>query len=62
MNKLIAILISFVIVVIPFAILYYLISYGIVELFGKETYVIIICILALYFIVQDMMKKIKSKK
>lgn len=62
MNKIIAVTISILIVVIPLGILYYLISYGIVQLFGKETYAIIIFTLALFFLVQGGLKRLNIKK
>ena len=62
MNKIISVLISVLIVVIPLGILDYLISYGIVEIFGKETYAIIIFTLALFFLVQGGLKRLKVKK
>ena len=62
MNKVLAVLIPILIVVIPLGILYYLISYGIVQFFGKETYAIIIFTLALLFLVQGGLKRLGRKK
>ena len=62
MNKLIAVLISILIVVIPLGVLYYLISYGIIEFLGKETYAIIIFTLALYFLLQEGFKRINKRR
>lgn len=62
MNKIISVLISVLIVVIPLGFLYYLISYGIVEFLGKETYAIIIFTLALFFLVQGGLKRLRAKK
>ncbi len=62
MKKISAVLISILIVIIPLGILYYLISYGIVEFLGKETYAIIIFTLALYFLFQEVFKRINKRR
>lgn len=62
MNKDFAVLISILIVVIPLGILYYLISYRIVQFFGKETYAIIIFALALLFSIDGGLKRLRRRK
>lgn len=62
MRKFFAILIPILIVIVPYAILYSLISYGIVKIFGKEIYLIILFVLTIYFLSEGFIKKLKDKK
>jgi hypothetical protein len=62
MNKNYAVLISILIVVVPLGILYYLTSYGIVNLFGKEVYAFAIFIIAIMFLAWEFCKKLRRKK
>lgn len=42
--------------------IYYAVSWGIVEIFGKEMFMIVILGLALFFIIKDVLKKNKKQK
>ena len=58
MREILAVLVSALLVGIPTAIIFYLFSYSIVELFGKEIYAIAIFALAFLILVWDVYKKI----
>ena len=62
MKNISEIVLSILLVVIPLGVVYFVVSYAINKYFGAEFYAIIIVGLALFFIVQDILKKIKKKK
>ncbi len=62
MRKIYVILVFILIFYLPFGLLYYLISSGIISLFNKKTYLILILVLSLYFIIQELLKRLKKNK
>lgn len=62
MKNLSEIVLSILLVVIPLGVIYFIVSYTINKYFGAEFYAIIIVGLALFFIIQDILKKIRTKK
>ena len=60
MRKFLAVLISFLIMAIPLTIIYYVFSYGIIELFGKEIYGLIIFALAILIFIWNVIKKLNK--
>lgn len=60
MKKIIAILLSASIVVVPLFIVYYLVSKGVILFLGKEMYAIIVLFLALIVFVERVFRKFKN--
>ncbi|TRZ42169.1 hypothetical protein DMZ48_14140 [Robertkochia solimangrovi] len=58
MRGILAVLVSVLLVGIPTGIIFYLFSYSIVELLGKEIYAIAIFVLAFLILVWDVYKKV----
>lgn len=62
MKNLSEIVLSILLVVIPLGVINYVFSFAISNYFGAEFYAIFIVGLALFFIVQDILKKIRKNR